>query len=271
VRVAGRLLQLGMLPEVGVHALLHLRLPAAPLLEGRPAAVDRLGALLVELLRRRPLRRQLHHVELAGGAPRGHQHCQNEHRNRRGAHIRADSRTMPRSTTRTALPRSWASVGGTSEDSASCLNRSRRRRMARMRSPSWPPKESSTMLDQSSSPDAHRYTDGMNPVEISTGIGRRYIRCASATLSATVAISPSFRLDRGCLRRNNLATALSPDLASSTRQDRSVATSASGASSRMPRSMVSATSSSLSWRRPAMSCPFGRSLPSFTAPKRSST
>ena len=51
--------------------------------------------------------------------------------------------------------------------------------MARMRSPSWPPKESSTMLDQSSSPDAHRYTDGMNPVEISTGIGRRYTRCAS--------------------------------------------------------------------------------------------
>jgi hypothetical protein len=41
-----------------------------------------------------------------------------------------------------------------------------------MRSPSWPPKDSSTIPDQSSSPEAQRKTAGMKPVDTATGIGR---------------------------------------------------------------------------------------------------
>src|ERR1044071_6413971 len=78
---------------------------------------------------------------------------------------------MPRATTRAARPSSEASAGGTSGASASCRSRSISLRSARIRSPSWPPNDSSTIPAQSSSPEAQRNTDGMKPVDTPTGMG----------------------------------------------------------------------------------------------------
>src|SRR5262245_21542618 len=119
-RIPRGLLELRMIAKVLEHALLDLRLPTALLPERRRAAVDRLGLGEVELFRSRALRRQLRAVELRRVAA-GHQHSHgHEQPEETGPHMRADSSTMPRSTTRAALPRSCAKPGGTSGDSASC-------------------------------------------------------------------------------------------------------------------------------------------------------
>src|SRR5436190_9444661 len=161
-------------------------------------------------------------------------------------HIRADSRTMPRSTTRATCARRRPVSTGTSGLSASWRRRSMSRRIARIRSPSWPPKASSTIPSQSSSPEAQRKTAGMNPPWTPTGIWRWRWRCASWMVWARPPSSASRRRSFGRLRRNSRARATSPERDSSMSAEHSAAASAPVRSSKRPRKTLSATSSSLS-------------------------
>src|SRR6266545_2921902 len=143
--------------------------------------------------------------------------------------------------------------------------------MARIRSPSWPPNDSSTIPLQSSSPDAQRKTEGMNPAWTPTGTRRWRARWASYTVSATRMSWSSFRLRFGRFRRNTRAMAGSPDRASSINAEQIAAASGAETSLKTPCATNSATRSSLSWRRLAMSRPFDSSFRSRTAPNCSKT
>src|SRR6266850_1743623 len=125
------------------------------------------------------------------------------------------SRTMPRSTTRAAWPSSRAVSTGTSGPSASWRSRSISRRIARTRSPSWPPNDSATMPDQSSSPEAQRKTEGMKPGCTPTGTPRRRARWAWNTVSAAPASRSRRCLSLGRFLRNARAIIGSPERDSS--------------------------------------------------------
>src|SRR5262249_3615507 len=141
----------------------ELIFPVAALVEIRLPAVRHVDHRDEQVLGQRPLRGPL---LLDAKRPAPDQEHQDRHERdalHASNHIRADSRTMPRSIARAT----WASCrlvsAGTSSLSASWRSTSISRRMARIRSPSCPPNDSSTIPLQSSSPAAQRKTDGMNP------------------------------------------------------------------------------------------------------------
>src|SRR5262249_41075982 len=257
--------RLGILAKILADPRFHHVVPAAPLVEVRLAAVRDEDLHGPDIFGHRPLG-----GPLLLGAPgaAGQDHDQDCDRDALHAsnHIRADSKTMPRSITREA----WASTrpvsAGTSGLSASWRSRSMRRRIARIRSPSWPPKASSTIPLQSSSPDAQRKTAGMKPECTAIGIRRWRARCASCTVSATRMSWSSLRLSLGRFFKNVRASAGSPERASSINAEQTGAASGPETSSNTPCATPSATRSSLSWRRPAMSRPLSSSRRSRTAP-----
>ena len=161
-----------------------------------------------------------------------------------------------------------ACSAGTSGDSPSCRSTSISRRIARIRSPSWPPKDSSTMAAQSSSPEAHRNTEGMKPVEMPVGMERwpLPLRGLDALGDGAHLVEPvpelGTLLQEGARDRAIARARLLDQRRAEGRRlgERRVLRGGHGRS-------ISATSSSLSCRRPAMSWPLARSLPSCTAPK----
>src|SRR5215831_13149635 len=177
--------RVGILAKILADPRLHHVVPAAPLVEVRLAAVRDQHLHAPDILGHRPFG-----GPLLLGSPRvasGQDHDQDRDRDTLHAsnHIRADSKTMPRSIT----PAAWVSTrpvsAGTSGLSDSWRSRSIRRRIARIRSPSWPPNASSTIPLQSSSPAAQRKTAGMNPECTAIGMRRWRARWASCTVSAT--------------------------------------------------------------------------------------
>src|SRR2546426_4783717 len=207
--------RVGILPQILADLLLHRVVPAAPLVEVRLAAIGHHDLHGPDVLGRRALGRPLL-LGLKRGAARDDQHEGGDDDSPHVTnHIRADSKTMPRSITREACARSRPVSAGTSGLSASCRSRSISRRIARIRSPSWPPNASSTIALQSSSPDAQRKTAGMNPECTAMGIRRWRARWASCTVSATRMSRSSLRLSLGRFFMNVRASAGSPDRASS--------------------------------------------------------
>src|SRR5215813_758270 len=168
VHRAGRL---GILAKILADPRLHHVVPAAPLVEVRLAAVRDQHLHAPDVLGHRPFG-----GPLFLGPPRtsgqDHDHQRDRDALHASNHIRADSKTMPRSITLEAWASTRAVSAGTSGLSASWRSRSMSRRIARIRSPSWPPNASSTIPLQSSSPDAQRKTAGMKPECTAMGIRR---------------------------------------------------------------------------------------------------
>src|SRR5262245_53711070 len=207
VHVPRGLFQLRVLAQVLGDPQIRLAFPDPLLVEVGLAAVHHLGARGQHVVPRRAFRGLLDRIQVgrAGGAAQS-EGDENHERSHARHHISADSSTMPRSITRAALPSIAACSAGTSGDSPSCRSPSMSRRSARIKSPSWPPKDSSTMAAQSLSPDAHRNTAGMNPVEMPTGMDRCRRRCSASMLSAIASISWRACRSLGLFLRNARAT-----------------------------------------------------------------
>src|SRR3989449_8457020 len=155
VRHLGRVRDLRMPAEVFRDLPLQLAVPLVSLVEGRLPARPQYDARGPHLQRRRAMERPLLPRGGRAGGEREEERDEREGPDFHASdHIRADSSTIPRSMTRAACARSRAVSGGTSGPSASWRRRSMSRRIARIRSPSWPPNDSSTIAPQSSSPPA---------------------------------------------------------------------------------------------------------------------
>src|SRR6058998_15907 len=111
----------------------------------------------------------------------------------------------------------------------------------------------------------------MNPACTARGIRRWCARWASWIVFARLSSWSSLRRSRGRFLRKSRAIAASPERASSISAEHTAAASAALRSVKAPRKTPSATSSSLSCLRPAMSRPRGSSRRSRTAPNCSST
>src|SRR5437867_3702018 len=111
----------------------------------------------------------------------------------------------------------------------------------------------------------------MNPACTARGIRRWCARWASWIVFARLSSWSSLRRSRGRFLRKSRAIAASPERASSISAEHTAAASAALRSVKTPRKTPSATSSSLSCLRPAMSRPRGSSRRSRTAPNCSST